>query len=84
MDLSFILSMVAIVISIITLWLTEFRGPNLFLLNDPKSEVSDEELDEHQIQRYTPRWFKLKTVPFIFANSSGKEKTSYLGSRSIP
>lgn len=75
MDLSLILSIVAIVLSIITLWLTEFRGPNISLLNIPKFEVNDETLSEQQIREYTPRWFHLKPVPFVFANYGGKAGT---------
>ena len=67
--------MVAIVISVVTLWLTELRGPDLSLLNDPKFEVSDENFDERQTQEYTPRWLKLETVPFLFANYGGKAGT---------
>ena len=47
MDLSLILSMVAIVVSvsmtIITLLFTEFRGPNISLLKIPKFQVTDED-----------------------------------------
>lgn len=79
MDLSLVLSIVAIVVSvsmsIITLLLTEFRGPNISLLNAPEFDVSDEYFDETQILEYTPRWFKLKPVPFVFTNHGGKSGT---------
>ena len=79
MDLALILSIVAIVVSvsmsIITLLLTEFRGPNISLLNDPEFEVNDESFAETPIQDYTPRWFHLKSVPFVFANHGGKSGT---------
>lgn len=70
--LSLILSIVAIAISIITLWLTSIRGPDISLLNEPTFQVSDETLNEQQIQEYTPRWMSLEQTPFVFANHGGK------------
>jgi len=79
MDLSLILSVVAILVSvstsIITLLLTEFRGPNISLLNDPEFEVSDESFAKTPIRDYTPRWFHLKPISFVFANHGGKSGT---------
>ena len=74
--LSLILSIIAIGISIITLWLTELRGPNISLLNDPEFKTTDEsfELDLESYE-YTPKWFNLKSVPLIFANYGGKAGT---------
>jgi len=79
MDLSLILSIVAIAVSvsmsIITLLLTEFHGPNISLLNVPKFEVSDEKFDKELIRKYTPRWLYLHKVPLVFANYGGKAGT---------
>lgn len=79
MDLSLFLSITAIVVSvsmsIITLMLTEFRGPNISLLNDPEFKVNDESFAKAPIRDYTPRWFHLKEVPFVFANHGGKSGT---------
>lgn len=79
MDLSIILSIIAIVISVfmstITLLLTEFRGPNISLLNVPDFEVNDESFAKTPLQDYTPRRFHLKSIPFVFANHGGKSGT---------
>lgn len=74
-DLSLVLSIVALALSILTLWLSEFRGPNLSLLNTPRFEATDEAFAEHQTKEYTPRWFRLTPVPFMFANYGGKAGT---------
>ena len=80
MDLSLIPSTVAMVVSvsmsIITLLLTEFHGPNISLLNIPKLEVNDETFSTEQIQEWTPRWIETKPVPFVFANYGGKAVTT--------
>ena len=79
MDLSLILSIVAILVSvsmsIITLLLTEFRGPNISLLSDPEFEVSDESFAKTPIREYIPRWFHLEPISFVFANHGGKSGT---------
>ena len=50
MDLSLLLSVVALVVSVvlstITLWLTEFRGPNITFLSSPEFEVNDKAFEE--------------------------------------
>ena len=50
MDLSLTLSIISIVVSIsiaiITLLLTEFRGPDISLLNYPEFRISNEELHQ--------------------------------------
>lgn len=74
-DLSLVLSIVALALSILTLWLTEFRGPNLSLLNTPRFETSDKTFEEHYNKEYTPTWFRLTTVLFMFANYGGKAGT---------
>jgi len=79
MDLSLTLSMVAIVVSvsmtIITLLLTEFRGPNISLLKIPEFQVTDENFSKEHAQEYMPRWFRPKPVQFVFANYGGKAGT---------
>ena len=79
MNLPLILSIIAIVVSvsmsIITLLLTEFRGPNISLLNDPEFAVTDEGFSLIGRQGHTPRWFHLKKVPLVFANHGGKSGT---------
>ena len=79
MDLSLILSMVAIVVSfatsIIILLLTEFHGPNISLLNVPKFEITDKTFNERYNQEFTPRWFNPNNVPLVFANYGGKAGT---------
>jgi len=73
--LSFILSIVAIFVSIVTLWLTEIRGPDISLLNDPKFEMDYENLKGLLKQDYTPTFFGLKSAPLVFANHGGKAGT---------
>jgi hypothetical protein len=73
MDLSLIISIFAIAISIITLWLSELRGPNISLLNAPEFETTDETLNKNR--RDTPMWLGLKRVAFVFANYGGKAGT---------
>jgi len=79
MDLSLILSMVAIIVSVsvstVTLLLTEFHGPNISLLSVPKFTINDETFDKSQSQKYIPRWLKPKPVTFVFANYGGKAGT---------
>jgi len=79
MDLAIVISVIALVvsgsISIITLLLSEFRGPNISLLNEPEFEVNDENFDETRTQDYIPYWFRLKPVSFVFANHGGKSGT---------
>jgi len=75
MDLPLILSIVAIFVSVVTLWLTEIRGPDISLLNDPKFEMNYENLKELLKQDYTPRYFGLKSTPLVFANHGGKAGT---------
>jgi len=82
-DLSVILSLVAIVvsvsISILTLLLTEFRGPSISLLNKPRFILSDEILLEktrtYIDNCYTLSSLELERVFFVFANHGGKSGT---------
>lgn len=75
MDLSLILSFLAVAISIITLWLTELRGPDISLSNTPEFKLTDEysksEITQ-LIRNYTPQWLKFNPVPFAFSNYGGK------------
>jgi len=73
--LSTVLSIVAVIVSVITLWLAELRGPDISLLSDPRFELSDENFVESQIRQYTPRWLTLRSVPLVFANYGGKAGT---------
>lgn len=69
------LSSAAIVVSIITFWLTEFRGPNITLLNKPEFRLSDEHFKITRLSsldKYAPSWFELDPVPLVFANYGGK------------
>ena len=83
MDLPIILSITAIVVSvsmsIITLLLTEFRGPNISLLTEPDFKVEDEHprlnFDEQIRQGYIPKWLELQPIFFVFANHGGKSGT---------
>jgi hypothetical protein len=73
--LSLAISLVAIFVSVITLWLSELRGPNITLLNSPEFKTSDEQFNitrRAHIQQYTPRWLDLNDVIFVFANYGGK------------
>ena len=75
--LPLIFSMVAIAVSIITFWLSEFRGPNITLLNIPEFKITDESFRRRYSSgyEYTPTWFDLAPVPFLFANYGGKAGT---------
>lgn len=77
MDLTFLLAIFAAIISatiaLVTLWLTQFRGPDIALLNPPKDfEVGKQLFERAQKEDYTPRWIALKPVTFVFANQGGK------------
>jgi len=74
-DISLIISILAIAISIVTLWLSELRGPNISLLSIPEFEVTDEHFDKNRYRQWTPMWFELKPVAFVFANYGGKAGT---------
>jgi hypothetical protein len=79
MDLSIILSIVAIVVSVITLLLTEFQGPAISLISSPEFEVNDDSIGERMkyflSQGYIPTWLDLKPSSFVFANHGGKSGT---------
>jgi len=66
---------VSVSISIITLLLTEFHGPNISLLDVPKFEVTDETFNNRYNRKWIPRWFNPKKVPLVFANYGGKAGT---------
>lgn len=76
LDPAFIISIVALAIAIITLWLTELRGPDITLVNDPEFKISDSSFNYLTSGwNYTPFWFELESVSFLFANYGGKDGT---------
>jgi hypothetical protein len=79
MDIAIIISITSLIISIITLWLTELRGPDISLVDTPTFLAQDKNFsntyDLRNIQD-TPRYFRL-TVPFVYANYGKKSGTIY-------
>jgi hypothetical protein len=83
MELSIVLSIIAIIVSVvmssITLLLTEFQGPDISLVNAPKFEVNDGSTEEALMrlikQGYIPTWLESAPTPFVFANHGGKSGT---------
>jgi len=77
MDISIIISFLALAISIITLWLSELRGPNISLLNAPEFKLDDKtfEVNKRRYHTWTPTCFNLQPVSLIFANYGGKTGT---------
>jgi hypothetical protein len=80
MDISIVLSIVAIFVSVIlsgiTLLLTEFRGPNILLLNKKtKFQLINERYSRDRPQEYTPVWLDLKVDSLVFTNSGGRAGT---------
>jgi hypothetical protein len=79
-DPSIILSIVAIAISIITLVLAEFHGPNISVLSSPKNiEISDEGATEqfgnYLRGDYMPSSLRSEPFPLVFANHGDKSGT---------
>ena len=72
LDLSLLISLIALFISIITLWLREFRGPDITLLGTPKFEFSDEGFDIKQ--NYTEPNNKNTSEINVYANVEGKSE----------
>jgi hypothetical protein len=83
MDFSIVLSIVALFVSVIlsavTLLITQFQGPDITLISSPQFEISDdimvERLKYWMLGRYTPNWLESNTTPFVFANHGGKAGT---------
>jgi hypothetical protein len=83
LDLSTILSIIAILVSVvvsgITLLLTQFQGPDISLISSPQFELDYGKMNlsfkELTKQGYLPIWFELKSTSFVFANHGGKSGT---------
>lgn len=72
---SFIISILAIVIAAVTLWLTELRGPNITLVNKPEFAITDRSVGfSPEINyEYTPRYLSFANASFLFSNYGGKD-----------
>jgi hypothetical protein len=75
LDPALIISLVALGASLITLWLTELRGPNINLVNNPKFMINDSSFTYLDSSNFTPKWFSCEPVSFLFANYGGKDGT---------
>jgi hypothetical protein len=76
LDLSIVLSVTAIIVSVITLWLTEFRGPSISLLDrNPRFELEEGRYLGKKIPDYTPNYLDLKKLSLVFANYGGAAGT---------
>jgi transcription elongation factor Elf1 len=77
MSLPILLSFAAIAVSVITLLLTQFQGPDISLVSTPKFEVArnDEGTKTLLKQFLPPPLLDLEATPFIFANHGGKSGT---------
>jgi hypothetical protein len=81
MDLSTLLSIAAIAVSVITLLLTQFQGPDILLINTPEFEVVEYTMDNRTRtlirQLYPPSSIDLESASaaFVFANHGGKSGT---------
>jgi hypothetical protein len=83
LDLSLVFSIVAIfvstVVSAITLWLSEFRGPKIVLLNIPQFKIGEEhacQVFEQWMQSgFVLKILELEPISFVFANHGGRSGT---------
>lgn len=77
--IAFIGILVANVISVVTLWLTHLRGPDITLLKTPEFKVNGKHLHQNietwLKQGYIIKRFELEPATFVFANHGGKAGT---------
>ena len=74
--LALVVSVLSAIFSVIALWLTELRGPNIVLLAKPKKlKLTDGSFQEASNQNSTRQWFSVENFYLLFANHGGRSGT---------
>ena len=71
--ISIVLSVSALLVSLVTFLYREFTGPDISLLNRPEFRLTDRSFGVSD--EYIPQWFKVADVSLVFANYGRKGGT---------
>jgi len=73
--LTIIISVPALVISLLSLWFSHLKGPDIDLCDVPETELNDwskQELDQSSLSGYVPYGLGLKPMQLVFMNSGNR------------
>jgi len=74
-ELTLIFTASALIISLITLWFSHLKGPDIELCNQPETELEDwaeTDLNNYLQNKHIPNYLNIKPVQLVFVNNGSK------------